>query len=151
MNLLIKGMTTRQKAIAATATLVIVLLAIVLISLVNFSTTQQKLKQVTEQYQPKMLSAMQLTTHIYHSLSVLSNYLIDKDNYNMDMYNSKVAEIDVTLDELVKLTDENEQSEDAAQLTHWVCDVLDNMGDESVEQRVKQQVIDICKRLPVYK
>ena len=81
-------MTTRQKAIAATATLVIVLLAIVLISLVNFSTTQQKLKQVTEQYQPKMLSAMQLTTHIYHSLSVLSNYLIDKDNYNMDMYNS---------------------------------------------------------------
>ena len=77
MNLLIKGMTTRQKAIAATATLVIVLLAIVLISLVNFSTTQQKLKQVTEQYQPKMLSAMQLTTHIYHSLSVLSNYRID--------------------------------------------------------------------------
>ena len=43
------------------------------------------------------------------------------------------------------------KAEDAAQLTHWVCDVLDNMGDESVEQRVKQQVIDICKRLPVYK
>jgi glycine hydroxymethyltransferase len=43
------------------------------------------------------------------------------------------------------------KAEDAAQLTHWVCDVLDNMGDESVEQRVKQQVIEICTRLPVYK
>lgn len=40
---------------------------------------------------------------------------------------------------------------EAAQLTHWVCDVLDSMGDESVEQRVKQQVIELCKRLPVYK
>ncbi len=43
------------------------------------------------------------------------------------------------------------KAEEAAQLTHWVCDVLDNMGDESVEQRVKQQVIEICQRLPVYK
>lgn len=40
---------------------------------------------------------------------------------------------------------------EAAQLTHWVCDVLDSMGDESVEQQVKQQVIELCKRLPVYK
>lgn len=40
---------------------------------------------------------------------------------------------------------------EAAQLTHWVCDVLDSMGDESVEQRVKQQVIELCSRLPVYK
>jgi glycine hydroxymethyltransferase len=40
---------------------------------------------------------------------------------------------------------------EAAQLTHWVCDVLDNMGDESVEKRVKQQVIEICSSLPVYK
>ncbi|MGB1236978.1 MAG: serine hydroxymethyltransferase [Pseudomonadales bacterium] len=40
---------------------------------------------------------------------------------------------------------------EAAQLTHWVCDVLDNMGDASVEERVKQQVIELCKGLPVYK
>jgi glycine hydroxymethyltransferase len=40
---------------------------------------------------------------------------------------------------------------DCAQLTHWVCDVLDNMGDETVVERVKQQVIEICQRLPVYK
>ncbi|MEM5528908.1 serine hydroxymethyltransferase [Gammaproteobacteria bacterium AS21] len=40
---------------------------------------------------------------------------------------------------------------ECAQLTHWVCDVLDNMGDESVVERVKQQVIEICQRLPVYK
>ena len=41
-------------------------------------------------------------------------------------------------------------ADDAAQLTHWVCDVLDNMGDEAVIARVKQQVLGICKRLPVY-
>ena len=40
---------------------------------------------------------------------------------------------------------------ECTQLTHWVCDVLDNMGDESVVERVKQQVIEICQRLPVYK
>jgi len=43
------------------------------------------------------------------------------------------------------------KEQDAAQLTHWVCDVLDNMGDDSVIERVKQQVIEICTRLPVYK
>ncbi len=43
------------------------------------------------------------------------------------------------------------KAEEAAQLTHWVCDVLDNMGDESVIARVKQQVIEVCTRLPVYK
>jgi len=43
------------------------------------------------------------------------------------------------------------KEEESALLTHWVCDVLDNMGDESVVERVKQQVIEICQRLPVYK
>ncbi|EPJ43360.1 MAG: serine hydroxymethyltransferase [Osedax symbiont Rs1] len=43
------------------------------------------------------------------------------------------------------------KAEEAAQLTHWVCDVLDNIGDESVIARVKQQVIEVCTRLPVYK
>ena len=43
------------------------------------------------------------------------------------------------------------KEQDVAQLTHWVCDVLDNMGDDAVIERVKQQVIEICSRLPVYK
>ncbi len=43
------------------------------------------------------------------------------------------------------------KAEEAAQITHWVCDVLDNMGDESVIERVKQQVIELCAGLPVYK
>ncbi|NQZ32049.1 MAG: serine hydroxymethyltransferase [Oceanospirillaceae bacterium] len=43
------------------------------------------------------------------------------------------------------------KEDDVAQLTHWVCDVLDNMGDDNVIERVKQQVIAICARLPVYK
>ena len=42
----------------------------------------------------------------------------------------------------------NEQ--DATELAGWICDVLDNLGDQSVVDSVKQKVLDICKRLPVY-
>ena len=41
-------------------------------------------------------------------------------------------------------------SEEAKQLTGWICDILDNMGDESVIERVKGQVSEICARFPVY-
>ncbi len=41
-------------------------------------------------------------------------------------------------------------AEDSAQLAHWICDVLDDMGNASVIERVKGQVLEICKRLPVY-
>ncbi len=40
--------------------------------------------------------------------------------------------------------------EDSRQLAHWICDVLDDIGNQDTIQRVKQQVLDICKRLPVY-
>ena len=36
-------------------------------------------------------------------------------------------------------------------LTHWICDVLDNMGDESVIERVRGQVSELCARFPVYR
>jgi glycine hydroxymethyltransferase len=36
------------------------------------------------------------------------------------------------------------------QLGHWFCDVLDNLGDESAIAEVKEQVLDICARYPVY-
>lgn len=40
--------------------------------------------------------------------------------------------------------------EDAKTLTGWICDVLDNMGDEKVEGEVREKVKAICARLPVY-
>jgi glycine hydroxymethyltransferase len=36
------------------------------------------------------------------------------------------------------------------QLSHWIADVLDNMGDESVIERVRAQVMALCRRFPVY-
>ena len=39
---------------------------------------------------------------------------------------------------------------DAKELAGWICDILDNMGDESVIDAVRGKVGEICKRLPVY-
>ena len=39
---------------------------------------------------------------------------------------------------------------DAKALAGWMCDILDNMGDESVIEATKAKVLEICKRLPVY-
>ena len=39
---------------------------------------------------------------------------------------------------------------DCRELAGWICDILDNMGDESVVERVRGQVSEICARLPVY-
>src|SRR5712675_3804743 len=36
------------------------------------------------------------------------------------------------------------------QLSHWIADVLDTMGDESVIERVRAQVMALCRRFPVY-
>ena len=41
-------------------------------------------------------------------------------------------------------------AEDAADLAGWICDVLENIGNEQVENEVKAKVLDICGRLPVY-
>ncbi|CCO49149.1 serine hydroxymethyltransferase [Vibrio nigripulchritudo SOn1] len=40
--------------------------------------------------------------------------------------------------------------EDAKNLAGWMCDILDNMGDEAVIEATKAKVLEICKRLPVY-
>ena len=42
----------------------------------------------------------------------------------------------------------NEQ--DAANLSGWICDLLEAIGDEKVEAEVKAKVLKICGRLPVY-
>ncbi|MBT1443398.1 serine hydroxymethyltransferase [Shewanella sp. JM162201] len=39
---------------------------------------------------------------------------------------------------------------EARELTRWICDVLDNAKDESVIARVKDQVLALCSRFPVY-
>ncbi|WP_340621081.1 serine hydroxymethyltransferase [Xenorhabdus siamensis] len=36
------------------------------------------------------------------------------------------------------------------QLAGWICDVLDNINDEAVIESVKQNVLDICAKYPVY-
>src|SRR6202161_1018122 len=36
------------------------------------------------------------------------------------------------------------------QLSHWIADVLDHMGDETALQRVRAAVVEICRRYPVY-
>jgi glycine hydroxymethyltransferase len=36
------------------------------------------------------------------------------------------------------------------QLTDWIADVLDHMGDESAVERVRAEVVKICRRFPVY-
>ncbi|MFT6624654.1 MAG: glycine hydroxymethyltransferase [Cycloclasticus sp.] len=42
----------------------------------------------------------------------------------------------------------NEQ--DSKDLAGWMCDILDDVENKSVQQTVKQNVLAICKRLPVY-
>lgn len=37
------------------------------------------------------------------------------------------------------------------QVANWICDVLDNINDESVIERVRDQVKALCKQFPVYK
>jgi glycine hydroxymethyltransferase len=36
------------------------------------------------------------------------------------------------------------------QLSNWIADVLDHMGDESALQRIRAEVVAICRRFPVY-
>jgi len=40
--------------------------------------------------------------------------------------------------------------QDSKDLAGWMCDILDDVENESVQQNVKQNVLAICKRLPVY-
>ncbi len=42
------------------------------------------------------------------------------------------------------------KEEEAKQVATWMCDVLDNLGDESVESRVREEVVALCAKFPVY-
>jgi len=37
------------------------------------------------------------------------------------------------------------------ELATWMCDIIDSRGDSAVIDKVRAQVLDVCKRLPVYK
>ncbi|MGL9750525.1 MAG: serine hydroxymethyltransferase [Symbiopectobacterium sp.] len=39
---------------------------------------------------------------------------------------------------------------EVCELAGWICDVLDNINDEAAIERVKQKVLAICERFPVY-
>jgi glycine hydroxymethyltransferase len=39
---------------------------------------------------------------------------------------------------------------ESRELAGWICDVLDDVNNPAVIERVKQQVLAICKRFPVY-
>lgn len=36
------------------------------------------------------------------------------------------------------------------ELTHWMCDILEDVNDQQVIERVRGQVAELCKRFPVY-
>lgn len=42
------------------------------------------------------------------------------------------------------------KEQESRELANWICDVLDNIDDEQAIQAVKQKVLAICHRLPVY-
>ena len=42
------------------------------------------------------------------------------------------------------------KEQESKQVATWICDIIDNMGDDSVVERVKGEVHDLCARFPVY-
>ena len=40
--------------------------------------------------------------------------------------------------------------EETRELTSWICDILEDISDDLMVQRVRGQVLDLCKRFPVY-
>lgn len=41
--------------------------------------------------------------------------------------------------------------EETKQLTGWICDILDDINNDDVNAKVREQVKELCTRLPVYK
>lgn len=39
---------------------------------------------------------------------------------------------------------------ESIQLANWICDVLDSHDNEEVLATVREKVLDICRRFPVY-
>ncbi len=39
---------------------------------------------------------------------------------------------------------------EAVELTNWICDILDDISNEATIERVKNQVLELCAKYPVY-
>ena len=39
---------------------------------------------------------------------------------------------------------------EASQVASWICDIIDNMGDETLIEKIKGEVKALCKRFPMY-
>lgn len=42
------------------------------------------------------------------------------------------------------------KEKECEQVANWVCDILDNLNDEAKTAQIKEEVIELCKRFPVY-
>lgn len=42
------------------------------------------------------------------------------------------------------------KEEECIQVANWICEIIDNIADESVIERVRGEVSELCKRLPMY-
>jgi len=40
---------------------------------------------------------------------------------------------------------------EVSELTNWMCDILEDVSDQAVIERVRGQVAGLCKRFPVYR
>ncbi len=43
------------------------------------------------------------------------------------------------------------KEQEVSELSEWICDVLDNLQDESIIQSTKEKVLALCRRFPVYR
>jgi glycine hydroxymethyltransferase len=48
------------------------------------------------------------------------------------------------------MTTRGMKTAEAKELTGWICDVLDDVSNLQTQARVKQQVLELCQRFPVY-
>lgn len=42
------------------------------------------------------------------------------------------------------------KQEQAQQVAHWICDILNDLNDQAMQAKVKQAVEQLCQRFPVY-
>ncbi|NND39683.1 MAG: serine hydroxymethyltransferase, partial [Pseudomonadales bacterium] len=43
------------------------------------------------------------------------------------------------------------KEKETIELTNWMCDILEDVGNQDVIDRVRGQVTELCSRFPVYR
>jgi len=43
------------------------------------------------------------------------------------------------------------REEEVTQLVHWMCDILDDINNDSLIDEIKGKVLELCGRFPVYR